>query len=315
MRILWRFRVKRQCQFSDQQPRHAGSDPEGLCEAAFHLHTAAGLRSGRGEDHYLQGEFLPEWPETEMNVRQPPIHWPVVASLTLVAGVCFLSHCPVYSVVFLANRNPTWSWTWTVSLALPSWTFSGRAAASQGKLSQLETELEAPIIVRKHWVDLILLYYLLHMSTQCVRTLFYSSNMKTIACAISNCDDSHHNVPDCLTRERWTACRDEADEFVEIGALNGIFVLGRSMGFIGESCSLRRANVALTVITNWRRVTLQDTTWTRRDWSRACTATPGTTSRTCSPSTCPCDPQPGGSPPACHGTVLNGSGSRDAHLP
>lgn len=28
--------------------------------------------------------------------------------------------------------------------------------------------------------------------------------------------------------------RDEADEFVEIGALNGIFVLGRSMGFIGE---------------------------------------------------------------------------------
>uniref|UniRef100_A0A8C7SZV9 CHIP N-terminal tetratricopeptide repeat domain-containing protein n=1 Tax=Oncorhynchus mykiss TaxID=8022 RepID=A0A8C7SZV9_ONCMY len=26
--------------------------------------------------------------------------------------------------------------------------------------------------------------------------------------------------------------RDEADEFVEIGALNGIFVLGRSMGFI-----------------------------------------------------------------------------------
>lgn len=29
--------------------------------------------------------------------------------------------------------------------------------------------------------------------------------------------------------------RDEADEFVEIGALNGIFVLGRSMGFIGES--------------------------------------------------------------------------------
>lgn len=29
--------------------------------------------------------------------------------------------------------------------------------------------------------------------------------------------------------------RDEADEFVEIGALNGIFVLGRSMGFIGKS--------------------------------------------------------------------------------
>jgi len=31
------------------------------------------------------------------------------------------------------------------------------------------------------------------------------------------------------------AYREEAQEFVEIGALNGLFVLGRSMGFIGES--------------------------------------------------------------------------------
>lgn len=29
--------------------------------------------------------------------------------------------------------------------------------------------------------------------------------------------------------------REEADEFVEIGALNGLFVLGRSIGFIGTS--------------------------------------------------------------------------------
>lgn len=28
--------------------------------------------------------------------------------------------------------------------------------------------------------------------------------------------------------------REEADEFVEIGALNGLFVLGRSIGFIGK---------------------------------------------------------------------------------
>lgn len=35
---------------------------------------------------------------------------------------------------------------------------------------------------------------------------------------------------------------DEADEFVEIGALNGIFVLGRSMGFIGL-CVCVRARV------------------------------------------------------------------------
>ena len=27
--------------------------------------------------------------------------------------------------------------------------------------------------------------------------------------------------------------REEAQEFIEIGALNGLFVLGRSMGFIG----------------------------------------------------------------------------------
>ena len=31
----------------------------------------------------------------------------------------------------------------------------------------------------------------------------------------------------CFTRE-------EAQEYVDIGALNGLFVLGRSMGFIGE---------------------------------------------------------------------------------
>ena len=32
--------------------------------------------------------------------------------------------------------------------------------------------------------------------------------------------------------------REEADEFVEIGALNGLFVLGRSIGFIGKSVCL-----------------------------------------------------------------------------
>ena len=29
-------------------------------------------------------------------------------------------------------------------------------------------------------------------------------------------------------------CREEAQEYIEIGALNALFVLGRSMGFIGE---------------------------------------------------------------------------------
>jgi len=29
-------------------------------------------------------------------------------------------------------------------------------------------------------------------------------------------------------------CREEANEYIDIGALNGLFVLGRSIGFIGE---------------------------------------------------------------------------------
>ena len=49
----------------------------------------------------------------------------------------------------------------------------------------------------------------------------------------------------CFSHECLTVSRDEADEFVEIGALNGIFVLGRSMGFIGESPS--DADKTLTV--------------------------------------------------------------------
>ena len=36
--------------------------------------------------------------------------------------------------------------------------------------------------------------------------------------------------------------REEADEFVQIGALNGLFVLGRSIGFIGKSVWLLLSN-------------------------------------------------------------------------
>lgn len=55
--------------FSDQQPGHAGSDSEGLCEAAFPLHAATRLRSRRREDHYLQGNFLAEAAKSEINNR------------------------------------------------------------------------------------------------------------------------------------------------------------------------------------------------------------------------------------------------------
>ncbi|RVE69793.1 hypothetical protein OJAV_G00081400 [Oryzias javanicus] len=39
--------------------------------------------------------------------------------------------------------------------------------------------------------------------------------------------------------------RDEADEFVDVGALNGIFVLGRSMGFIGHYLDQKRLKQGL----------------------------------------------------------------------
>lgn len=86
--------------------------------------------------------------------------------------------------------------------------------------------------------------------------------------------------------------RDEADEFVEIGALNGIFVLGRSMGFIGELYSVYKRRCFCFLCDNqcfFIFASPQDTTWTRRDLSRACIATPGTTSPTCSQSTCLCN--------------------------
>lgn len=43
---------------SDQQPRHASADSEGLCEAALHLHAASRLRPRRGENHHLQGTTI-----------------------------------------------------------------------------------------------------------------------------------------------------------------------------------------------------------------------------------------------------------------
>ncbi|XP_008301181.1 ATP-citrate synthase-like [Stegastes partitus] len=44
---------------------------------------------------------------------------------------------------------------------------------------------------------------------------------------------------------KGTQQQDEADEFVEIGALNGIFVLGRSMGFIGHYLDQKRLKQGL----------------------------------------------------------------------
>ena len=32
----------------------------------------------------------------------------------------------------------------------------------------------------------------------------------------------------------YEICREEADEYINIGTINGLFVLGRSIGFIGK---------------------------------------------------------------------------------
>ena len=53
----------------------------------------------------------------------------------------------------------------------------------------------------------------------------------------------HSQHKELITHCNWTLCNfglslflgsEEAEEYVEIGALNGLFILGRSMGFIGE---------------------------------------------------------------------------------
>lgn len=59
-------------------------------------------------------------------------------------------------------------------------------------------------------------------------------HIKTIEFQSEGYLTSYFRALSFVNRPLCTGCRDEADEFVEIGALNGIFVLGRSMGFIGN---------------------------------------------------------------------------------
>ena len=48
-----------------------------------------------------------------------------------------------------------------------------------------------------------------------------------------------------LLRQCGCFTEEEAKEYVEIGALNGVFVLGRSMGFIGHYLDQRRLKQGL----------------------------------------------------------------------
>jgi len=48
-----------------------------------------------------------------------------------------------------------------------------------------------------------------------------------------------------LLRHCGNFSREEADEYISIGALNGLFVLGRSIGFIGHFLDQRRLKQGL----------------------------------------------------------------------
>ena len=48
-----------------------------------------------------------------------------------------------------------------------------------------------------------------------------------------------------LLRNCGSFTREEADEYVQMGALNGLFVLGRSIGFIGHYLDQKRLKQGL----------------------------------------------------------------------
>jgi ATP citrate (pro-S)-lyase len=48
-----------------------------------------------------------------------------------------------------------------------------------------------------------------------------------------------------LLRDSGAFAPDEADEYINIGALNGLFVLGRSIGFIGHHLDQKRLKAPL----------------------------------------------------------------------
>lgn len=58
-----------------------------------------------------------------------------------------------------------------------------------------------------------------------------------------------------LFRSSGCFTREEADEYVEIGILNGIFVLGRSMGFIGKFLVLCNFMIAASFKGSLRKYT------------------------------------------------------------
>lgn len=81
-----------------------------------------------------------------------------------------------------------------------------------------------------------------------VQTNFPSCDMLDYALAVEDVTSSKKdtlilNVDGCiavcfadLLRNSGAFSREEADEYMEIGTLNGLFVLGRTIGFIGHSC-------------------------------------------------------------------------------
>lgn len=71
-------------------------------------------------------------------------------------------------------------------------------------------------------------------------------------CDLTICRKLILNVDGCiavcfvdLLRDSGAFTREEADEYIKIGTLNGLFVLGRSIGFIGHHLDQKRLRAPL----------------------------------------------------------------------
>lgn len=67
----------------------------------------------------------------------------------------------------------------------------------------------------------------LHAVQSSAVEVFHALNVLLLACLLTASSAVYMLYDVCVHRE-------EANEYIEIGALNGLFVLGRSIGFIGK---------------------------------------------------------------------------------
>lgn len=81
-----------------------------------------------------------------------------------------------------------------------------------------------------------------------------------------------------LLRNSGCFTREEAQEYIDIGVLNGLFVLGRTIGFIGQSIN----DIFVLIVSKFEIfLKLQVIIWIRSDSNKAYTVTRGMTSHMC----------------------------------